>query len=97
MTGTGDLTLTASVSINKGVLFQQLQDEGVLLNLDSGQYFGLDGIGTRIWNLLATGKSLPEIASTIVSEYEVGRTQCEADLLKLIGDLDAHGLVSSSR
>ena len=91
------LTLAATVAAREGVLFQQLQDEAVLLNLDSGQYFGLDAVGTRIWNLIAEGKALPEVASTIVAEYEVGGDQCEADLLNLVADLEAQGLVSVSR
>ena len=91
------LSLTARVAPRDGVLFQQLQDEAVLLNLDSGQYFGLDPIGTRIWNLLAEGKALPEVTSMIVTEYEVDAVRCEADLLKLLGDLEEQGLVTVTR
>ena len=91
------LTLAARVSPRDGVLFQQLQDEAVLLNLESGQYFGLDPVGTRIWNLLAEGKALPEVTSTILAEYEVEAARCEADLLKLLGDLAEQGLVTVTR
>ena len=91
------LTLTARVSPRDGVLFQQLQDEAVLLNLDSGQYFGLDPVGTRIWNLLTEGKALQEVVSAIATEYEVDATRCQADLLKLLGDLEEQGLVTVIR
>ena len=91
------LTLAAQVAPRQGVLFQQLQEEAVLLNLDSGLYFGLDPIGTRIWNLLAEGQSLPQIVSAIVAEYEVDNEECKADLLKLLGDLEAQGLVAVTR
>ena len=90
-------TLTARVTPRESVVFQQLQEEAVLLNLDSGLYFGLDPIGTQIWNLLADGQSLPQIVSTITAEYEVDNEQCTADLLKLLGDLEAQGLVSVTR
>ena len=92
-----DLTLTATVTPRQAVMFQQLQEEAVLLNLDSGLYFGLDPIGTRIWNLLAQGQSLPQIVSTIMAEYEVDIEQCTSDLLKLLGDLEAQGLVAVTR
>jgi hypothetical protein len=91
------LTLTAHVAPKEGVVFQQLQEEAVLLNLDSGLYFGLDPIGTRIWNLLAGGESLPQIVSAIMAEYEVDTEQCQADLLKLVADLEAQGLVTVTR
>jgi len=91
------VTLTARVTPNEGVMFQQLQEEAVLLNLDSGLYFGLDPVGTRIWNLLANGQSLPQIVSTITAEYEVDDEQCKTDLLRLLGELEAQGLVSVTR
>jgi hypothetical protein len=91
------LTLAARVTPKDGVLFQQLQDEAVLLNLDSGQYFGLDPVGTRIWSLLVEGKTLPDVVSAIATEYEVDAARCEADLLKLLGDLEEQGLVAVTR
>ena len=97
MTGPAVLAQDARVIVGEGVLFQQLQDEAVLLNLGSGQYFGLDPVGTRIWNLLAEGKPLADVVATIVAEYEVETGKCETDLLKLLGDLEAQGLVSVAR
>ncbi len=94
---TAAITLADRVTVRDGVLFQQLQDEAVLLSLDSGQYFGLDPVGTRIGNLLAEGKPLGDVAATIVAEYEVDRERCEADLVKLLGELEAQGLVGVSR
>ena len=47
-------------------LFQELQGEAVLLNLKSGVYFGLDPVGTRIWELFAKHDRLPEIARTVI-------------------------------
>ena len=91
------LTLAARVTPSHSVVFQQLEQEAVLLNLDSGMYFGLDPVGTRIWNLLAEGQSLLQIVSTIIAEYEVDHEQCKSDLLKLLGDLEAQGLVTVVR
>ena len=91
------LTLAAQVNTRDNVVFQQLQEEAVLLNLDSGLYFGLDPVGTRIWNLLAEGQSLRQIVSTLIAEYEVDHEQCQSDLLKLLKDLEAQGLVAVTR
>lgn len=91
------LTLTSRVRIAEGVLFQPLENEAVLLNLDSGVYFGLDPVGTRIWQLLAEHGLLADIARTIVAEYNVTDEQCAADLLTLVGDLERQGLVAVVR
>ena len=89
-------TLDSRVQVNEDVLFQELQGEAVLLNLKSGIYFGLDPIGTRIWQLFAEHNALSEIAQIITDEYDVARDHCSGDLLKLVGDLEQHGLVSIS-
>ena len=89
-------TLTSRVRVNDDVLFQELQGEAVLLNLKSGVYFGLDPVGTRIWQLFADHELLAEIAQTIVTEYDVAEGRCSADLLKLVGDLEQQGLVTLS-
>jgi len=91
------LTLTAQVIPKEGVMFQQLQEEAVLLNLDSGLYFGLDPIGTRIWILLSERQPLPQIVSALMAEYEVDDEQCKADLLKLLADLEEQELVAVTR
>ena len=47
-----------------------VEDETVVLDLESGMYFGLDGTGKRIWESVSEGHSLREIVSIIVAEYE---------------------------
>ena len=89
-------TLDSRVRINQDVLFQELQGEAVLLNLKSGVYFGLDPVGTRIWQLLADQDRLSEIARSIAAEFEVTEDRCATDLMVLVGDLERHGLVTVS-
>ena len=89
-------TLTSRVRVNDDVLFQELQGEAVLLNLKSGVYFGLDPVGTRIWQLFGEHQVLAEIARTIVAEYDVAEDRCSADLLALVADLERQGLVAVS-
>ena len=86
-------TLNSRVQVNEDVLFQELQGEAVLLNLKSGIYFGLDPIGTRIWQLFAQHGALSEIAQVITDEYDVERERCEADLVVLVTELDRQGLI----
>lgn len=93
---TSTITLDSRVRINNDVLFQELQGEAVLLNLKSGVYFGLDPVGTRIWQLFETAERLAAIAKTITAEYEVTEDRCAADLLALVADLEKQELVTVS-
>jgi len=58
-------SLDSRVQANEGVLYQELQGEAVLLNLATGGYFGLDPVGTRIWQLLLENGQLSKIVERI--------------------------------
>lgn len=87
-------TLACSVQVNDGVLFQELQGEAVLLNLNSGIYFGLDAVGTRMWQLIVESEELAAVARSVVEEYEVSEAQCATDLLALVARLEEEGLLT---
>jgi hypothetical protein len=87
-------TLQSRVQVKDDVLFQELQGESVLLNLDSGIYFGLDAVGTRMWQLIVEQEQLAEVAQAITAEYDVSEEQCAADLLALVARLEGQGLVT---
>ncbi|MEE9165898.1 MAG: PqqD family peptide modification chaperone [Candidatus Neomarinimicrobiota bacterium] len=70
-----------------------LGEEAVMLNLKSGIYFGLDPIGTRIWNLLQSQISVKEIRDAIAKEYDVDPERCEKDILDLAQEMVEQGLV----
>lgn len=89
-----DLSLSDTVTISSSVVFRDLSGETVLLNLDSGIYYGLDTVGTRIWQLLAESLPLATVCTTIQQEYAVQPDMIERDVLKLVGDLCDRQLVT---
>ena len=87
-------SLDSRIQINDDVLWQELQGEAVLLNLKTGVYFGLNPIGTRVWELLAEHGMVREVVDAIVGEYEVAAQTCTDDVLALIADMQKHALVT---
>ena len=83
------------ISISPHVLFQEISGEAVLLDLASENYFGLDTVGTRVWQLLNEGSSVSDIVETLLGEYEVERETLEADVANLLDELKVAGLVRS--
>ena len=67
--------------------------QAVILGLKDGIYFELNEVGTRIWQLLQQPRSLQSVLDTLLMEYDVSPTQCEADLIKLARELLRRGLV----
>ncbi|HEY9851466.1 MAG TPA: PqqD family protein [Leptolyngbyaceae cyanobacterium] len=82
------------ISIAEDVLFRELDGESVILNLKSERYFGLDEVGTRMWEVLSSCESIEDAYEVLLSEYDVVPEQLRNDLYKLIENLVEHGLVN---
>lgn len=89
------MNLSDKITIPSQVLARQVGDETVILDLESGIYYGLDPVGARIWQLLAEGRSLHEVCDVMLVEYNVTPEDLERDVLKLVGDLSAQKLIST--
>ena len=70
-----------------------LAGESVILHLKSGVYYGLNSLGTRIWNLIQDPVSVDEVRAILVKEYDVEPQRCERDLMALLQQLADAGLV----
>lgn len=81
------------VSVPVDVLVREVSGESVLLNLSSETYFGLDHIGTRMWQLLTAGRSIRQAYERLLEEYDVAPDTLCSDLSRLIEELVRHGLV----
>jgi hypothetical protein len=88
-----ELSLASRVRIRDDVLSRDLQGEQVILDLNSGVYFGLDPIGTRIWHLLQAHQPLQKVLDSLLDEYEVAEAQCTQDLLSFVALMMEKGLV----
>lgn len=85
--------LDQSVRIPEDVVFRELQGEAVILNLESSMYFGLDPVGTRIWQLLETHHSLRTVWEAMQEEFDAPGDTLQADLLTLVDELSKNGLL----
>ena len=73
--------------ISDNVFPSQMEQEKVVLSLKLGQYYGLDELGSRIWDLVQQSHSLSEISNTICLEYEVEIEECDHDVRELLEEL----------
>jgi Coenzyme PQQ synthesis protein D (PqqD) len=74
----------------------RLEDEVAIVQLKEGVYYGLDPVGARIWELIATPRSLRTVRDVVLAEYEVDAERCESDLLRLVHTMMEAGLVEIS-
>jgi len=92
------ITLNCFATVNENnVVSRELEGEAVILNLETGTYFGLNEVGTRAWALIQEHRSLRKVFEKLTQEYEVTPATLEGDLLRIVEELSAKGLVTVSQ
>ena len=81
------------VTAGKDLLFCELSDGAVILDLKSGVYYGLDAVGTAIWSLIQEPKPVRTILAALLDQYEVEPERCELDLRELLCEMSSLNLV----
>jgi hypothetical protein len=91
------ISFSDRVKVADEVLISNLQEESVILNLDSERYFGLDDVGTRFLSVLTTSDSIEAAYKRLLSEYDVDSQALRQDLVALIQKLIDQGIVQISQ
>lgn len=87
------MTLESKIDFPETVFAQMVDDEMVLLDTLSGEYFGLEGIGAVIWQHMSKNESLREVFETMLEMYEVEAEKLENDIVAFVKKLLDAGLV----
>ncbi len=90
-----ELTLSDRVVVPEAVISRELDGETVVLNLETGVYFGLDGVATDLWNALKNGGRLEDAFNTMLQQYEVQPATLKDDLLLFVNQLASKGLLNA--
>jgi hypothetical protein len=81
------VSLEDTFVISKDAVFRELQGEAVILDLNTGTYFGLNEVGTRVWQLIEQNGSLRAVFDALCAEYDAAPDTLEQDLLSLVTSL----------
>lgn len=87
-------SLDQSLAPSQHALFRELDGEGVILDLASGHYFGVDRVGARMWQLIGELRSLRRVHEQLLAEFDVAPDVLARDLLEFAGRLVRRGLAS---
>jgi hypothetical protein len=89
------VAFSTQLSVPSDVLLNKVGEETVLLNLESGRYFGLDEVGTRMWEALTDSGSIQAAYDLLLREYDVEAEALEKDLTDLVDQLVDKGLLET--
>jgi len=88
------IALDTTLSHNGDILYASVgTEEAVMMSVEVGRYYGLNAVGSRIWELLETPKTVTELCALLSEEFEVEAQTCEAEVLKFVQDLVDNGIV----
>ena len=87
------MNLESSPARNDGIVARSTAEALILLDPASGEYFTLDEVGGRVWELCDGSRSVSEIAAILTGEYEAPLDQVRTDVLELLGELYESRLV----
>ena len=87
------MNLNQKITFADTVFAQEVDDEMVLLDMESENYFGLDEVGTAIWQAMQEKEVLQEVYETLLEQYEVEEEVLQKDLSDFIEKLLESGLV----
>lgn len=78
------VTLSSLVTRNEAIVFTDLDDIIVMMDVEEGWYYELDPTAARIWTLLETGRSAAEICEALEAEFDVDSETCRHDTLEFL-------------
>jgi hypothetical protein len=75
------------------IISSAIDSETILLHLENSKYYGMDAVGSRIWEILEKPIKLEAIINMLIEEYEVSKEQCEQDVYAYLAQLLEEGLI----
>jgi hypothetical protein len=87
------ITLQSIIVAVPDQISTELSGETVILHMGNGVYYGLDPVGTTIWNLIQKPCRVDAVRDAVLEEYDVEPERCQQDLLALLGSLAEQTLI----
>lgn len=84
------------ISRNPEIDATDLDGEVVMMNMEKGQYFMMNEVGSRIWEIIEEPIKVSEIINALLSEFEVEREECENTVMEFLNDLNYGALIKVS-
>jgi hypothetical protein len=83
------MSITPEITLirNGNILHAAVGEEVVMMSVESGHYFGLNAVASRIWELLESPKTVSGLCAQICQEFEIDALTCETEVLKFVGEL----------
>jgi trimethylamine:corrinoid methyltransferase-like protein len=95
VTSKNQFPVNAKFVQNSEIVFSQMDDEIVMMDLEKGEYYGISPVGSRIWELVETPRTMPDICTTLCKEYDVSHEKCTKEVLDFIIEMTEKNIITT--
>jgi len=81
------ISLDTRVARSNELVHSDMDGETVMMSIEQSQYYGLDSVGTRIWDLIENEMRVGDICAALMNEYDVSEQQCQQDVISFLQDM----------
>jgi hypothetical protein len=92
-----EISKNSIISRSPEIVFNKLDEEIMMMSIKNSEYYGLDNIASRVWEILTKPSTLSEIVETLLEEYEVSEDRCYADVTEFLMALEEKKLIEISK
>ena len=80
--------------INPEVLSSKIDEEAILMSIEADCYFGLDPVGSKIWELLSKNPATADdLVVLLMDEYKVNKKTCKIDVQQFLNEMSVKKLI----
>jgi hypothetical protein len=94
MTTSRRLSVDTTVSHTSGLVAADMGGQTVIMSIENGKYYSLDGIGSRIWELIGKPCTVRDLVTALLAEYEVEEERCQDNVLVFLNKMIDDGLIT---
>mgnify|MGYP006281803067 FL=1 len=88
-----NITDETIVKRNPEMLASEIDGEKVMMSMDKGEYFGLNTVGSRIWELIEEEIEVNDLIGKMLEEFDVESSACKEDVIGFLNELNEKGLI----
>lgn len=90
------LTSNSTIVRSESIMFSDLDGQTIMLNIETGEYYDIDPVGSDIWNRIEQPKSVADICQDLLQVYSVSLEKCQEDMLPFLSELVDLGAIEVS-
>lgn len=78
---------------NPELLSSKIDSETIMMNMHDGNYYGLNEVAGRIWEILENPHTYKDLIKILLSEFDVTEETCSKDVSGFLNKLEEKKLI----